>query len=142
MSPMPRDFDRAAFLREAEALVGTPFRLHGRHAASGLDCIGLIALALGRSGGPELSPTGYRLRNTDISGWLSSAAAAGLAAVEGTIEPADILLLRPGPAQHHLAIALEGDAILHAHAGLRRAVRQPRPHDWPLLTHWRFAADR
>lgn len=134
--------DRAAFLREAEALVGVPFRLHGHLAATGLDCVGLVALALARSGGPELSPRGYRLRNNEIAPWLRFAGDAGLEAVAGPIEPADILLLRPGPAQHHLAIAREADTILHAHAGLRRVVRQPRPREWALLTHWRFAADR
>lgn len=134
--------DRAAFLREAEALVGTAFRLHGRYAATGLDCVGLIALALARSGGPKLAPTGYRLRNTDIGPWLAFAGVAGLELVEGPIQPADILLLRPGPAQHHLAIAIDCDTILHAHAGLRHVVRQPRPDEWALLTHWRFAANR
>jgi len=134
--------DRAAFLREAEALVGTRFRLHGRLAETGVDCVGLVALALARSGGPDFAPTGYRLRNSDIARWLGFASAAGLEAAEGTTQPADILMLRPGPAQHHLAIADAGDCILHAHAGLRRVVRQPRPRDWPLLAHWRFAADR
>lgn len=134
--------DRALFLREAATLVGVPFRLHGRHAATGLDCVGLVALALARSGGPELSPTGYRLRNTDIARWLAFAGAAGLETTAGPVEPADILLLRVGPAQHHLAIASDSDTILHAHAGLRRVVSQPRPRDWTVLYHWRFAADR
>ena len=134
--------DRAAFLREAEALVGAPFRLHGRHATSGLDCIGLVALALARSGGPDLSPRGYRLRHSEIAPWLCFAGDAGLESIEGAIQPADILLLRPGPAQHHLAIARDADTLIHAHAGLRRVVRQPRPRDWVLLTQWRFAADK
>lgn len=142
MSPMPRDFDRAGFLREAEALVGTRFRLHGRHAATGLDCIGLVALALARSGGPELAPAGYRLRNTDIAPWLAFAGTAGLETVEGAAEPGDVLLLLVGPAQHHLVIAGDADTIIHAHAGLRRVVRQPRRHGWVPLTHWRFAPDR
>lgn len=142
MSPMPRWVDRALFLREAEALVGVPFRLHGRHAASGLDCVGLVALALARSGGPDLSPRGYRLRNTDIAPWLGFAEAAGLEAVEDPIAPADILLLRAGPAQHHLAIALDSATIIHAHAGLNRVVRQPRPRDWAVLTQWRLVAQR
>jgi len=134
--------DRGLFLREAETLVGTPFRLHGRHAATGLDCVGLVALALARCGGSDLSPAGYRLRNTDISRWLAFAGAAGLEPVEAPIEPADILLLRPGPAQHHLVIACDADTILLAHAGLRRVVRQPIPRDWAQLSHWRFAADQ
>ena len=54
------------FAAQAEALVGTPFRLGGRDPATGLDCIGIAACALGRAGGEVHSPTGYALRNIDI----------------------------------------------------------------------------
>ena len=35
---------------QALALVGAPFRLHGRSEETGLDCVGLVALAVARSG--------------------------------------------------------------------------------------------
>ena len=39
--PAPEDFARAA-----EALAGARFRLHGRDRSTGLDCVGLVGLAL------------------------------------------------------------------------------------------------
>ena len=51
--------DRAAqVVAAARALVGVPFRLHGRDR-DGLDCVGLAALALGRK--PPFSLEMFRL---------------------------------------------------------------------------------
>ncbi len=41
---------REAFAEAAESLVGIRFRLFGRDPAYGLDCVGLVAAALARSG--------------------------------------------------------------------------------------------
>ena len=117
----------------AQALVGTRFRLYGRDPATGLDCVGLVAAALGAT-----APTGYRLRNRDIAAALAFAPAAGLAKVSGPIEPGDVLLVRGGPAQHHLLIAGPRGGFIHAHAGLRRVVATPGPLPWPLERHWRL----
>lgn len=117
----------------AQALVGTRFRLHGRDPATGLDCVGLVAAALGGT-----APIGYRLRNSDIAAALAFAPAAGLAEVSSPIEPGDVLLVRSGPAQRHLLIAGSRGGFIHAHAGLRRVVATPAPLAWPVERHWRL----
>lgn len=114
----------------ARAIVGAPFRLHGRCATLGVDCVGLVMLALGRSG-----PDAYGLRMGDVAraeGWLQ---AAGLRAVEGAM-PGDVALVRPGPLQLHLMICVPG-GFIHAHAGLRRVVETPGASPWPVVGCWR-----
>ncbi|WP_095012178.1 NlpC/P60 family protein [Tsuneonella mangrovi] len=123
----------------AEALVGTPFRLHGRDPATGLDCIGVVAAALARGHRPVSAPTGYSLRNRSIVSQLAFAERAGLVEAQGQIEPGDIVLVRPGPAQHHLLVAVADGSFVHAHAGLRRVVSTPAPLAWPTVRHWRVA---
>lgn len=122
----------------AEALVGCPFRLHGRDAARGLDCVGLVACALEAVGRPVLAPDGYSLRRQAIGGLAAAARAAGLVEIDGPLAPGDVLLVRPGPGQFHLVIALAGGAFVHAHAGLGRVVRTPGPPAWPTERRWRL----
>ena len=136
---------REAFAQAAESLVGTPFRLFGRDTAYGLDCVGLVAAALARSGRSVSVPAGYGLRNADIADFLPFATLAGLKPCDSDPIRGDVLLLRPGPAQHHLAIATAPDMIVHAHAGLRRIVSQPLPTDpepaMPILRAWWLPTD-
>tara|TARA_A100001391_G_scaffold101953_2_gene67783 strand:+ start:225 stop:641 length:417 start_codon:yes stop_codon:yes gene_type:complete len=126
-------------LAAARALVGAPFRLGGATRKSGVDCVGLVVLALravGRETGP-LPP--YRLRHITLDGFGPVLARAGLNEVSDSIVPGDVIALRPSPAQLHLAIAGEANTLVHAHAGLRRVVHGPRPAQWPLHRHWRLA---
>lgn len=113
----------------ARALIGSPFRLHGRDA-TGIDCVGLVALAWACT---EI-PTGYALRTNDLT------------AIEGPLRtmrfrrrrrlrPGDILILNAGPAQLHLGI-WTGDSLIHADAGLRRVVETPGRSRWPVLGMW------
>ena len=127
---------------EARQLVGVPFRLHGRSAETGLDCIGLVALALKKATDREVVvPQGYRLRNADISSFLELVCLAGLHPIEGRATPGDVLHTRPGPAQDHLAIAIGRGHLVHAHAGLRRVVLAPIANCGALLHHWRAQTD-
>jgi cell wall-associated NlpC family hydrolase len=131
----------AALAAAAERLVGTPFRLQGRDPAHGLDCVGLVAASLAAIGQPSCAPAGYRLRQPAIARYLAAAAGCGLAAAAGPVEPGDVLLVRPGPAQHHLVIAATTGGFVHAHAGLGRVVLTPAPLAWPVAHHWRLAAE-
>jgi len=123
----------------ALGLVGSPFRLHGRDPATGLDCVGLVGAALAAAGGQPVAPAGYGLRNLGIDRWLPLAERSGLTPVMGPIEEGDVLLIALGFAQHHLAIAIDPVSVVHAHAGLRRVVRQPRDPAWRIGAAWRFA---
>lgn len=115
----------------ARALIGVRFRAQGRDPAFGLDCVGLAAAALRAGGYAGPVPERYALRTGDARGF----AVAGLAAVDGTA-PGDLLLLRPGPGQLHLAIR-SADGIIHADAGLRRVVERPGAVPWPVVAAWR-----
>lgn len=128
-----------AFAQAALGLVGCSFRLHGRDPASGVDCVGLIAAALAASGSRAIAPSGYGLRNLGIDPWLPFAAQSGLVSVQGKVRAGDILLIALGFAQHHLVIAADRQDVIHAHAGLRRVVRQPRDPAWQVIAHWRIA---
>jgi cell wall-associated NlpC family hydrolase len=125
----------AAVVAAARACLGTRFRLHGRSRDGGLDCIGLAAIAYGQSG----VPAGYALRGGDP--WRVAAAIERFGLVPAGDPPraADLLLLRPGPHQLHLAI-LTDRGFIHADAGLRRVAEVPGPPLWPVLGRWRAAA--
>lgn len=122
----------------AESYVGVRFRLHGRNPEDGLDCVGLIACCLELIGKRPTIPEGYRLRNTQISSWICCADLSDLERVTGPVEAGDILLTRPGPGQHHLLIAANDHEAIHAHAGLRRVVRQPLASTGIIHSHWRL----
>ena len=113
-----------AFAAAAQAFVGTPFRLHGRHS-DGLDCVGLVLAALARTGRAVPQVGGYALRNRTVARWDDAFAQAGFVRAAGMPVRGDLLLLTPGPVQHHLAVALGPQRIVHAHAGLRRVVAGP-----------------
>lgn len=121
----------------ALALLGCPFRLHGRDPATGLDCVGLVVAALAASGGNPVAPTGYGLRNLDIEQWLPLAGRSGLAAASGPPIAGDVILIALANCQHHLAIAADAETVVHAHAGLRCVVRQPADPTWNVQARWR-----
>lgn len=127
-----------AVLAAARAVLGARFRLHGRDPADGLDCVGLAALALRAGGMKGAVPQGYALRSGDADAVAAMLAARGLARVEGAAA-GDLLLLRAGPGQLHLAID-SGGGIIHADAMLRRVVERPGPPPWPVIGHWRLEA--
>lgn len=126
-----------SFAAAAEALVGTRFRLGGRDPAIGLDCVGLVACALGGAAAPQ----GYGLRNSDIARHLAFAASAGLVPARGPLRRGDLVLAVPGPAQHHLLIVTGRCGFVHAHAGIGRVVRHSGRLPWPIQARWRLATE-
>ena len=119
-------------VERARALVGVPFRLQGRCARLGVDCVGLAMLALGREDAPDT----YGLRMGDAGRAAHWLAAAGLRQVDD-MQPGDVALVRAGPMQLHLMIHVPG-GFVHAHAGLRRVVAMPGPSPWPVIGCWRL----
>lgn len=124
--------------REAEALVGAPFRLHGRDAETGLDCPGLLSAAMARAGRPIVLPTGYTLRITRLDAWMPDPLTCGLRPAKGRFAPGDVVLLQPSPVQFHLAIADRKLGWIHAHAGLRKVVRDAVLPGGTIIHHWRL----
>ncbi len=130
----------------AVALVGTPFRLHGRAPATGLDCVGLALAACSEAGlwrdgavATAAAPDRYRLQD-NCSDWAESWLAK-LGLMRRPAEDAgvgDILLCRPSPRQLHLLIGGVG-AHIHADAGLRRVVLTPGAPRMACLSRWRAA---
>lgn len=130
----------ANLARAAEGLVGCRFRLHGRDPATGLDCIGLLAAALQQCGCPATLPQGYPLRLCRLDNWLPDPASCGFVWAQPPWQPGDVVLIQPGTAQFHLAIAGAAGGWVHAHAGLRRVVHHAQLPPGPVVHHWRFAA--
>jgi hypothetical protein len=116
----------------ARALLGVRFRPQGRSAESGLDCIGLVAAALG----VEDARADYALRGGSIAELERELAAAGLSRVAGGRE-GDVFVMRAGPEQLHLGI-WTGSAMVHADAGLRRIVERPGRPEWDVIGVWRM----
>ena len=123
----------------AAELIGSPFRLHGRDPATGLDCVGLVYASLLRIGRLPSAPQGYRLRNSDPSRWFAFAERSGLLAVSGAVAIGDVLMVEPGPGQQHLLIAESREIAIHAHAGVGRVVRQPIDFSHDAQSHWRLS---
>ena len=120
---------------EALALVGEPFRLHGRVAETGLDCVGLVVLAVQRAGLKVCSLPHYHLRGARLPVAEAGLRATGFMPVE-TRDAGDILIAETGPMQLHLMI-LTPVGLVHADAGLGRVVLMPEPSPWPVLGTWR-----
>lgn len=114
-------------------LVGIPFRLHGRDPVTGLDCVGVVAEALRRSGRTPVAPEGYSLRSMDVSRFFACAGRSGLILTD---EGGDILLCRVNPLQRHLLVRADG-GFVHAHAALGRVTFMPGALPWPVELQWR-----
>ena len=104
--------------------------MHGR-GMDGLDCVGLVALALRAGGYSGEVPSGYSLRGGDL-GVLDRVLVRVASAA-----PGDVLLMAAGPGQIHLGIRTAG-GFVHADAGLRRVVERPGVPPWPTLGVWRM----
>ena len=130
------------FAAAAAALCGTPFRLHGRDPATGLDCVGLVVVALERCGRAVTAPEGYALRALSVAPLLGFAERNGFAEVESGASPeaGDLVLLRLSAIQAHLAILLDRERFVHAHAGLGRVAIGEGALPGETIALWRLTA--
>jgi len=121
-----------AIVARARALLGVRFRPQGRSRASGLDCVGLVAEAVGAAGVPR----DYALRGSTPQLLAAGLAAAGLRPAEAA-RRGDVLAMHAGPGQLHLGI-FSGNGLIHGDAGLRRVVERPGTPPWPICGIWRI----
>ncbi len=128
-----------AFASAVETFTGTPFRLNGRDRRTGIDCVGLVACALEQIGITVAAPRGYRLRQSSIERMLEAVPEAFREQASTSAAVGDLVLVQPGPSQHHLCVITTADSFVHAHAGLRKVVRQSGPIPWPCLKVWRLS---
>lgn len=122
----------------ARRCIGSPYRLHGRAPDTGFDCVGLVLACLAAAGRRIDLAACYGLRNADVTALLDLADSTMPGPAGGPVAAGDVLLAMPGPAQHHLLVALDSASFVHAHASLRRVVETPFPSPWPILRHWRL----
>lgn len=113
----------------ARALVGTRFRPQGFDPATGLDCLG-VAITVYRLPGNAVRHD-YRLSG-DHAAEIIAGAAERFVEVRGKPRPGDLLLLRLGAHQFHLAV-LTGTGFVHADAGIGRVVETPGAPPWPIV---------
>lgn len=129
--------DRAAIVARARSAVGARFRPQGRTIERGLDCIGVVATAIGME--PDRAPDDYHPGGGDPEGADRAFRVCGFARLaEDQVEAGDVLLVRSAPTQLH-AVVLTRGGYIHAHAGLRRVVETPGAVPWPVISAWRFA---
>jgi cell wall-associated NlpC family hydrolase len=117
--------------RRALSLVGVRFRAQGRVPEHGLDCVGLVAAAVGA----DRARADYRIRGGLIEELAAELARAGLEPVEAAAV-GDVLVMRAGPEQLHLGVVTPA-GFVHADARLRRVVERPGAPPWPVLQVWR-----
>ncbi|WP_422062203.1 peptidoglycan endopeptidase [Sphingopyxis sp.] len=122
----------------AQAMVGARFRVQGRDAAGGLDCVGLVAAAYAAAGREVTAPSGYPLRGWARERIERGLAAAGFVAATGAACVGDVAMIRFPAGQFHLG--LRGpDRVIHAHAGLRCVVAVPIDEMWRAAPRFRIA---
>ncbi len=132
----------SAAFAAALAMVGAPFRLHGRDPATGLDCAGLVLAAYAAAGAELRAATGYPLRGMAAARICAFADASGLSRLpaDAPLRCGDVALLALAGRQFHFGLLgwLNGTAgLVQAHAGLRRVTVGPADPAVPVIGRWR-----
>ncbi len=105
----------------ARACAGTPFHHQGRVAGVGLDCIGLIVVAMQAAGLPVRDRLDYG-RRPDGASLVAALEDHGMKRVTGEIKAGDVLLFRYDHQPQHVALATSADTMIHAFAVAGRVV--------------------
>ncbi len=99
-----------------------PYRLGGRDPATGVDCWGLVRLALRDGWGIEVEAyeTGYASEAEAAE--LVDRERASWREVVGKARPGDLVLFRMGQARRHIGIVTMPGWFLHVSQGMRSRV--------------------
>jgi NlpC/P60 family putative phage cell wall peptidase len=112
--PEPRSLIPNPLIAAARECLGTPFHHQGRQPGIGLDCIGLIVVALQATGKQVHDRSDYGKRPDGKS--LETALAAHGAVPVQDIAAGDILLFRYDGQPQHVALATGADSMIHSFA--------------------------
>jgi cell wall-associated NlpC family hydrolase len=123
----------------ARACIDTPFHHQGRVAGQGLDCIGLIVVALRAVGFEVNDRTDYGLRPDGVS--LVRALEEHGAVRAEEILSGDVLLFRFDHEPQHAALAIDADHMIHSYAPVGKVVETHIGASWQrrLVAIYRFA---
>ena len=129
------------FVEEARACLGTPFHHQGRKKEIGLDCIGLVVVALCALGFKVADRLDYGLR-PDGSSLVKALVEHGAQKVM-FLQKGDILLFRYDHQPQHVAIASSPCSLIHAFAPARKVVETQIGPYWRrrLVGIYRFTFD-
>ncbi|HET6537527.1 MAG TPA: NlpC/P60 family protein [Sphingopyxis sp.] len=126
--------------RAAERMLGVRFRLQGRDAARGLDCVGLIWAAYQAAGVLLIAPRHYPLRGWCGARVIEALDHSGLVRADDMpIKIGDVAMVVGEAGQFHLGMMGVGQ-VIHAHAGLRHVVAAPLDEEWCAARRWRLPA--
>lgn len=125
----------------ARACLGTPFHHQGRKPGVGLDCIGLIIMALQAAGWPVNDRLDYAPRPDGCS--LRQALKDHGAVEVAPFAAGDVLLFRYDHQPQHVALATGADTMIHAFAPAGRVVETSLGAYWRrrLLGAYRFVEE-
>lgn len=126
-----------AVVRRARACVGARFRAQGRAIETGLDCIGVVAMAWDLRRAVRAD---YRLRARGFDALEGELARVADRVPPGDARAGDALVVDAGGGQPHVVL-LTPDGYVHAEAGMRRVVETPGAVAWPVRSAWRLADD-
>jgi cell wall-associated NlpC family hydrolase len=120
MSSLASNLHPQASVVAARACLDTPFHHQGRAPGTGLDCIGLIVVALRGAGYSVQDRIDYGRRPDGVS--LVEALHAHGANPVDVVEAGDILLFRYDGQPQHAALATSGDSMIHSFAPAGKVV--------------------
>lgn len=105
---------RERLIAAARACLGTPFHHQGRKSGVGLDCVGLVVVALSAVEVPVRDRADYGPR-PDGKSLVAALEAHGAIRVE-TLQAGDILLFRYDGQPQHVALATGSETMIHSFA--------------------------
>ena len=100
--------------------------------------MGLVIASLQAIGMQPADVVGYGIRNRSIAALLPAIVQSGFDPATSLALVGDLMMVRPGPGQHHLIISGGRDGFVHAHAGLCKIIHSPGPLPWPVEGHFRL----
>ena len=128
-------------IEAARACLDTPFHHQGRQRGAGLDCIGLVIVALNAAGMTVRDRTDYG-RRPDGAGLIAALEAHGATRIEN-FEAGDILVFRYDRQPQHVALATSATTMIHSFAPAGKVVETNLGPYWHrrLTAAYRFPAE-